>query len=84
MSMIIKPLANVISLTSQNTVYSSSLIYLSVGSSIAAQVNLYSNSSTQYASFVLPINTYIFVQKNTTDLISSNTAVSASPAAYKS
>lgn len=83
MSMIIKPLANVISLTSQNTVYNSSLIYMSVGS-VAAQVNLYSNSSTQYASFVLPINTYIFVQKNTTDLISSNTAVSASPAAYKS
>ncbi len=78
---IIKPVANVISLTTQNTVYGSVLVYISSGS--AAQVNLYSNATTQYASFVIPSNGYIFVQKNPMDLISANIAVQATPAAYR-
>lgn len=78
---IIKPAANVIALTTQNTVYNSVVVYVAATS--AAQVNLFSNASTQYASFVIPANQYIFVQKNPTDLISANVAVQATPAAYR-
>lgn len=78
---IIKPAANVIALTTQNTVYNSVVVYVAATS--AAQVNLFSNATTQYASFVIPANQYIFVQKNPTDLISANVAVQATPAAYR-
>jgi len=79
---IIKPAANVIALTTQNTVYGSVLVYIAANGG-AAQVNVYSNSSTQYASFVVPSNSYIFVQKLPTDLLSANVAVQATPAAYR-
>ena len=82
MTMIIKPVANQMSLTAQNTVSNSMLVFLSTTAS--SQVNVYSNSSTQYGSFVLPGNTVIFLQKATTDLVSSNVTVYATPAAYKS
>lgn len=78
---IIKPSGNAISLTSQNTVSNCVLVY--VAATAAAQVNVFSNSTTQYASFVVPANQYIFVQKNPTDLISANVAVQATPAAYR-
>ena len=78
---IIKPSNNVISVTSQNTVYNSTVVYVST--SATSQVNLYSNSTTQYASFVLPANQFIFVQKAPTDLISANVAIFATPAAYR-
>lgn len=78
---IIKPSNNVISVTSQNTVYSSAVVYVSA--SATSQVNLYSNSTTQYASFVLPANQFIFVQKAPTDLLSANVAVFATPAAFR-
>ena len=78
---IIKPAANVIALTTQNTVYGSVVVY--IAATAAAQINVFSNSTTQYASFVVPANQYIFVQKNPTDLISANVAVQATPAAYR-
>lgn len=78
---IIKPSGNSIALTSQNTVSGCVLVY--VAATAAAQVNVFSNSTTQYASFVIPANQYIFVQKNPTDLISANVAVQATPAAYR-
>lgn len=78
---IIKPAANVIALTTQNTVYGSVVVY--IAATAAAQVNLFSNATTQYASFVIPANQYIFVQKNPSDLISANVAVQATPAAYR-
>lgn len=78
---IIKPTANVISLTTQNTVYGSAIVY--IAATAAAQVNLYSNASTQTASFVIPANQYIFLQKLPTDLVSANVAVQATPAGYR-
>lgn len=78
---IIKPSANVISLTTQNTVSNCVVVY--IAATTAAQVNLFSNASTQYASFVIPANQYIFVQKAPTDLISANVAVQATAAAYR-
>lgn len=78
---IIKPTGNAISLTTQNTINNSAIIY--VAATAAAQVNLYSNSSTQYASFVIPANQYIFITKSTTDLVSSNVAVFATAASYR-
>jgi uncharacterized protein YraI len=78
---IIKPSANVIALTTANAVSNCVLVY--VAATAAAQVNLYSNATTQYASFVIPANQYIFVQKAPTDLISANVAVQATVAAYR-
>jgi len=78
---IIKPSSNAISVTTQNTVNGSSVVY--VAAATIAQVNLYSNSTTQYASFVLPANQFIFVQKAPTDLLSANVAIFATPAAYR-
>lgn len=78
---IIKPTANSISLTSQNTVYGSAIVY--IAATATSQVNLYSNASTQYASFVIPTGQYIFIAKSPTDLISANVAVLATPAAYR-
>jgi hypothetical protein len=78
---IIKPSANAIAVTTQNTVNGSTVLYISAAT--AAQVNLYSNSTTQYASFVLPAGQYIFVQKAPTDLISSNATIQVTSAAYR-
>jgi len=78
---IIKASANAFSVTTANSVNNTTILFVST--TAAAQINLYSNSTTQYASFVLPANQYIFVQKNPTDLISANTAVNVTPSAYR-
>ena len=78
---IIKPSANVIAVTTANSVYGSVVVY--VAATAAAQVNVASNTGTQLGSFVIPANQYIFVQKNPTDTISANVAVQATPAAYR-
>jgi len=79
---VINPFSNVITVTTQNTVSNSSVLFISAVSG-SSQVNVYSNSTTQYASFVIPSNTYIFLQKLSTDLISANVAIQATPAAYR-
>jgi hypothetical protein len=78
---IIKPTGNSISLTTQNTINGSAIVY--VAATTAAQVNLYSNAATQYASFVIPANQYIFVSKAPTDLMTANVAVLVTPAGYR-
>lgn len=78
---IIKPSANVITLTTGDTVYNSVVVYVSA--TAAATINVVSNTGTQIGSFTIPANQYIFVQKNPTDLISANVAVQATPAAYR-
>jgi uncharacterized protein YraI len=78
---IIKASANIFSVTTANSVNNTSILFVST--TAAAQINLYSNSTTQYASFVLPASQYIFVQKNPTDLISSNVAINVTPSAYR-
>jgi len=78
---IIKASSNVFSVTSANAINNTTVLFVST--TAAAQINLYSNSITQYASFVLPANQYIFLQKNPNDLISANTAVNVTPSAYR-
>lgn len=78
---IIKPTANVISLTTANAMYGSVIVYIAATS--AATINVASNTGTQIGSFVIPANQYIFVQKNPTDTISANVAVQATPASYR-
>lgn len=79
---VIKPTSNVVSLTTNNSISNATVVFISTVA--AAQINLYSNSGTQYASFVLPANQYIYVQKQTpTDLLSSNVAVNATVAGYR-
>lgn len=78
---IIKASANAFSVTTANSVNNTSVLFVSA--TAAAQINLYSNSTTQYASFILPANQYIFVQKNPTDLISANVTINVTPSAYR-
>jgi len=78
---IIKPTANLVALNTQNTVYWSAIVYISA--TVSSQINLYSNSTTQYASFVLPTNQTIFVVKEPSHLISANNTVWATPASYR-
>lgn len=79
---VIKPTANVISVTTANSVYNALIVFVSAVA--AAQINLASNSGIQYASFVLPANQYIYVQKQTpTDTLTANVAVYATPAGYR-
>jgi uncharacterized protein YraI len=79
---VIKPTANVISLTTSNSVSNAAVVFISANAT--AQVNLYSSAGTQYASFVLPANQYIYVQKQVpTDLLTSNVAVFATVAGYR-
>ncbi len=78
---IIKAGANIYSVTTQNSVNNTAILFVST--TAAAQINLYSNSTTQYGSFVLPANQYIFLQKNPTDLVSANIAVNITPSAYR-
>jgi hypothetical protein len=78
---ILKPTSNVVSLTTANVLSNATLVYISA--SAAAQINVYTAGSTQYASFVLPANQWIFVSKNPTDTLSSNVAVQATPSAYR-
>lgn len=77
---IIKPSANLISLTTANTVYNSAVVYLSALT--AATITL-ANSGGQIATFVIPANQFIFVQKQPTDTLAANVAVSVTPAGYR-
>lgn len=78
---IIKPSANVISLTTANTVYGSAVVYLS--STATTLVTLTSNSAVVRGTFVVPSNQFIFVEKLPTDTITANIAIFATPAAFR-
>ncbi len=79
---IIKPTSNVVSLTTSNSISNASVVFISATAS--AQINLYSVAGTQYASFVLPANQYIYLQKQLpTDLLTSNVAVNVTTAGYR-
>lgn len=77
---IIKPTANLISLTTANTIYNSPLVFVSA--TTAALITV-ANSGGNLGTFVIPANQYIFVAKQPTDTVASNVAVSATPAAYR-
>lgn len=79
---IIKPLSTQISLSSTGNSFSNStLVY--VATTASSQVNVaYSNGSTRF-TFTIPANQYMFVQKDATDLLSSNATVFAVAAAYR-
>lgn len=78
---IIKATANVISLTTANTIYNSTVVYVSTVA--AAEITVASNTGTTVGKFVLPPNQYIFVDKLPTHTLASNVAVFATPAAYR-
>lgn len=79
---IIKPTSNVVTLTTSNSISNAAVVFISTVA--AAQINLYSNSGTQYSSFVLPANQYIYVQKQVpTDLLTANVAVNVTVAGYR-
>lgn len=78
---IVKPTNNMISLTTANTVYNSLLVFLST--TATAQINVNSNTGVSVGSFVIPANQFVFVPKLTTDTITSNVAVFATPVAYR-
>jgi hypothetical protein len=77
---IIKGLANQITLTTANTVYDASCVFVSA---INAAVLTVANSSATICTFTIPANQYIFVQKNSTDTLAANVAVYATKAAFR-
>jgi hypothetical protein len=78
---IIKPSANVIALTTANTVYGSTLVYLAANA--ATLVTVTSNTSVVRGTFVVPTDQYVFVEKIPTDTLTANVAISATPAAFR-
>lgn len=78
---IIKPSANVITLTTANTIYGSTVVYLA--SNAATLVTVTSNTSTVKGTFVVPANQYIYVEKLPTDTLTANVAIAATPAAFR-
>jgi hypothetical protein len=78
---IVKPSANVITLTTANTVYDSPIVYLAA--TATSLVTVTSNSAVVVGSFVVPANQYVFVEKIPTHTITSNVAIFATPAAYR-
>lgn len=79
---IIKPLSTSISLSSTaNNFANSTLVYIATTNT--ASINVAFSNGTTKSSFVLPANQYIFVVKESTDLLSANTAVEAVAAAYR-
>jgi hypothetical protein len=78
---IVKPSANVIALTTANTVYDSPVVYLAASASTLVTVT--SNTSAVKGTFVVPANQYIFVEKLPTDTLTANVAISATPAAFR-
>lgn len=78
---IVKPSANVIILTTANTIYNSPVVYLA--SNAATLVTVTSNTAEVVGTFVVPINQYVFVEKTPTDTLTANVAISATPAAFR-
>jgi len=77
---VIKGLGQLISLTTANTVANAACVY--IGATSAAVITV-ANTGGTISSFTIPANQYIFVQKNPTDTIAANVAVSATPAAFR-
>lgn len=79
---IIKPLGNVITLTSTaNSFSNATLVYIATGNQATINV-AYSNGTNRY-SFSIPASNFMFVEKSPTDVLTANVAVSATAAAYK-
>jgi hypothetical protein len=77
---IIKGLGAQVTLTTANTLSNSACVYVSASSAALITV---ANTGGTISSFTIPANQYIFVQKNPTDTIAANVAVSATPAAFR-
>lgn len=78
---IIKPSANVIALTTANTVYNSPVVYLAA--TAATLVTVTSNTAVVVGTFVVPANQYVFVEKTPTDTLTANVTISATAAAFR-
>ena len=78
---IIKPLANNINLTTANTVNNARLVY--VFASAASLITVTSNTNVVKGSIVVPPNNFLLIEKDQTDTLTANLAVSATSVAYK-
>jgi hypothetical protein len=78
---IIKPSANAITLTTANTIYGTTVVYLA--SNAATLITVTSNTAAVKGTFVVPANQYVFVEKLPTDTLTANVAISATPAAFR-
>jgi len=78
---ILKPLANNITLTTANTVNNARLVY--VFASAASLITVTSNTNVVKGSIVVPPNNFVLIEKEQTDTLTANLAVSATSVAYK-
>ena len=80
--MIIKPTANLIAVTTQNTVNDSTLVRIHTGSAITVAIKNAAN--THIGTFIIPANSVEIVEKAATDTITCSAVANCTPVAYKS
>lgn len=80
---IIKPVGNIITLNgTANSFSNATLVYIMTENKHATINVAYSNGTNRY-SFAIPINEFMFVAKDPTDLLTANVDVNATAVAYR-
>lgn len=79
--MIIKPTANLISVSSDNSVANSTLVRIHTTS--ATTVTIKTSTGDFVGTFSMPANTVEIVEKAATDTIGCSAAANCTPVAYK-
>ena len=80
--MIIKPLGQIISVTSANTVANSNLVR--IHTTAITTVTVANSTGSTLGSISIPANFVEIVEKHTTDTIACSAAANCTPVAYKS
>jgi hypothetical protein len=80
--MIIKPTANLVAVTTQDTVNNSTLVRIQAGS--LTTVAIKNASNTHIGTFIMPAGTVEIVEKAATDTITCSAVANCTPVAYKS
>jgi hypothetical protein len=78
--MIIKPLGQIISVTSANTVANTSLVRIHASNTITVTI---ASSGNTIGSFSMPANSVEIVEKSPLDTIACSESANCTPVAYK-
>lgn len=79
--MIIKPTANLIAVTTANSVANSNLVR--IHASTATTITIQTAAGGYVGTFTMPANSVEIVEKAATDTITSSAAANCTPVAYK-
>lgn len=78
--MIIKPLGEIVAVTTANSVANSNLVRIHTTTAITVTV---ANSSATLGSFSMPANSVEIVEKSATDTIACSASANCTPVAFK-